>query len=374
MSNLRNDIPGFLGEKLSDASAPVDPSLWQNIADKLPAQAPASGGESVVSSSSPGLSVAAKIAVWSGAAVFTGAAGYAVFSLLSDESTPNEQTIEVAEPAAQPEPEVNYDDVVVSEPEHPAGQAVDPPKPNNNTDQRQATEQIAPANQPVETTTDRTSDDAQAAQKPAVNPTPPSVTPQTTAPSTQAAPAPAPAPQDPEPSIELSADYRVAFDANDELLASFTAEWQDGEQYYWSFGDGNTSSEVSPMHRFDEEGTYAVHLSVTDINGNEAALSADVEVRHTPMLVLPNIFTPNNDGLNDVLNISEDSKHVTVLRMIVFDQRGKVVFEQMGNESGWDGLLIDGSLAPEATYRFVVTAEGSDGKQYNESSFVRLQR
>lgn len=373
MSKLINDIPGFLGDKLSEASSPVDASLWQNIADKLPTQAPVPGAESVVSSSAPGMSVAAKIAIWSGAAVLTGAAGYGVFTLLTEEDSTAMPLVEAPESVVEPEADVNYEDVVVNGPEHPAVTAEDTPKiaseqkePKRNTLDAETPAPETPdqlENQPSPPATTPAATPAPIAQQPAAQHAPPS-------PASPASPAAPETALDPE----ATADFSVAFDAIDELQASFSAEWQEGEHYRWDFGDGSTSEDVNPHHRFDDEGAYTVQLQVTDQFGNEVEMSASVEVRRTPVLVLPNIFTPNNDGLNDVLNISDDSKHVTVLRLIVFDQRGKVVYEQFGPGPGWDGVLIDGSLAPETTYRMVVTAEGSDGKQYNESSFVRLQR
>lgn len=375
MNQLNNDIPGFLGEKLSNATSPVDPSLWQNIADKLPTQTPASGAESVAGSSAPGMSVAAKIAIWSGAAVLTGVAGYGIFALLTEEKAPSAPQVEAPETVIQPETDVNYEDVVVAEPEeHPAGEAEAAPKTASQQPQ-QAQQQVPAAKaapsepteagemplsipeetspaEPVETATATSSERTESAE---TNQNSPAQT------ETLVSP-------------HASADFNVAFDATDELLASFSAEWQDGDRYTWDFGDGNSSEEPNPMHRYDEEGEYLVRLFVADLHGNEVALEASVEVRRTPVLKLPNIFTPNNDGLNDRLHISEDSKHVSVLRLIVFDHQGKVVYEQFGAGSGWDGLLQDGSPAPEATYRLVVTAQGNDGKQYNESSFVRLQR
>lgn len=378
MSKFSNDIPGFLGDKLSEATSPVDPSLWQNIADKLPTQAPVSGGESVAGSSTSGMSVAAKVAVWSGAAVMTGAAGYGVYMLTSSDDAPEILEITAPEPIVAPAPEINYEDVVLDEPEHPAGEAEEAPM--SEVEQTQPSSDTgATASQTSAQPEEGTNTTAPTAAAPTPVAAESSSTPAAAAsPAQQSsqAPTPAPAPAHAETPLspDASADFNVAFDAHDELLATFTAEWQDGNNYTWDFGDGNLSGEVNPMHKYDEEGVYEVSLYVTDEHGNEVEMVASVDVRKTPILVLPNIFTPNNDGRNDILNISDESQNVTVLRIIVFDQQGKTVYEQFGPGIGWDGNLLDGSPAPEATYRMVVTAEGNDGKHYNESSFVRLQR
>ena len=55
----------------------------------------------------------------------------------------------------------------------------------------------------------------------------------------------------------------------DGIEVSFTNESTQGETYLWTFGDGATSSEASPMHRFIDQGEYETTLSVTNRCGND---------------------------------------------------------------------------------------------------------
>ena len=43
--------------------------------------------------------------------------------------------------------------------------------------------------------------------------------------------------------------------------------------YLWTFGDGNTSTEINPPHTYGSSGIYTVNLTVTEITGNNATLS-----------------------------------------------------------------------------------------------------
>ena len=56
-------------------------------------------------------------------------------------------------------------------------------------------------------------------------------------------------------------------DANDDITT-----------YAWDFGDGSTSADVSPTYTYSAAGVYSVSLTVTDAEGNENAISTDVEV------------------------------------------------------------------------------------------------
>jgi PKD repeat protein len=56
--------------------------------------------------------------------------------------------------------------------------------------------------------------------------------------------------------------------------------------YAWDFGDGATSSQASPSHTYGTDGTYTVHLTVTDDAGAQTSVSHDVTVAlHPPVAV-----------------------------------------------------------------------------------------
>lgn len=58
------------------------------------------------------------------------------------------------------------------------------------------------------------------------------------------------------PSIEDTVDF-IDTSTDDEII----------ESWYWEFGDGATSSERNPTHKFGDKGSYMVKLTVTDNNG-----------------------------------------------------------------------------------------------------------
>ncbi len=113
--------------------------------------------------------------------------------------------------------------------------------------------------------------------------------------------------------------------------------------YYWNGGTSNARYlEVT------EPGTYS--LRVEDDNGCQ--VSTTVEVRpYCEELTVPNMLSPNGDGVNDTWHISgleERSSTVTV-----FDRNGRAVFQSRGYYTPWDASY-KGRLVPVGAYYYLI--------------------
>jgi gliding motility-associated-like protein len=168
--------------------------------------------------------------------------------------------------------------------------------------------------------------------------------------------------------------FHTEISAFDDLEVRFMPLVDASNTVSWDFGDGQTSQQHAPDYRYEVAGEYLVTLTSVGTDGSVSQVEQRVKVFQASKVVLPNIFTPNGDGLNDVLYLHADSKNVTLLRMLVLDGQGNTVFEQLGAGAGWDGTTQQGAAAQEGNYRLIIVAQGTDGQQYNESGIVRLQR
>lgn len=122
----------------------------------------------------------------------------------------------------------------------------------------------------------------------------------------------------------------------------------------WEFGDGTSSSEKDPIHIFQKEGIYEVTLTGFDVFGCTAVETNTIQVNAPEeMVVIPNAFSPNGDGLNDTF--LPKLKGVTSFTLEVFNTWGEKLFVTSSLEStGWDGTYR-GQLIPPGNYLYRIT-------------------
>jgi len=142
--------------------------------------------------------------------------------------------------------------------------------------------------------------------------------------------------------------------------------------YTWDFGDGQQSFEKTPEHQYGKAGIYNINLQIVS-----EACSTEVRLENFKIddkgFSIPNIFTPNNDGKNDVFVISvpDDLKSFNAL---IMNRDGKLVYKWSDSKKGWDGLTIDGREASSGTYYYLITGVDADGKSFEYKNFVELRR
>ena len=87
-------------------------------------------------------------------------------------------------------------------------------------------------------------------------------------------------------------------------------------------------------------------------------------------LVLPNVFTPNYDSINDVFKPILDE--ITELEFTIFNRYGNLIFENKRLNGFWDGRTTSGEPCTDGVYFCVISATGVDGKKYKEKTFIQL--
>lgn len=121
-------------------------------------------------------------------------------------------------------------------------------------------------------------------------------------------------------------------------------------------------------------GEYTIYF--TDANGCRYALKTIfvevvTDVCNEDVVYLPTGFTPNNDGVNDVLFIR--SNFVTEVYLTIYDRWGEKLFETNDIKKGWDGMY-KGKLLDQGVYGYYMTFTCNNGEQSFKKGNITLMR
>lgn len=150
-----------------------------------------------------------------------------------------------------------------------------------------------------------------------------------------------------------------------DLSSSNTLGW------FWNFGDTTTSTTPSPTHTYTGRGTYQVMLVVTGDGGCTDTAWQTIEVSPEQTLFVPNAFTPNGDGKNDVFLAV--GLEIIAFNMDIYDRWGNHIFATDRMEIGWDGTANKGGeVAQQDVYVYKIVATDFTGRVQKLTGHVSL--
>lgn len=88
--------------------------------------------------------------------------------------------------------------------------------------------------------------------------------------------------------------------------------------------------------------------------------------------VIPNAFSPNADGKNDVFKIT--NPNIETIKVTILDRNGKQVHEWSGINGFWDGKDINGNDLPKGVYYYFIFATSSKGEALKTKGTITLLR
>ena len=186
--------------------------------------------------------------------------------------------------------------------------------------------------------------------------------------------------------------YRVRFSSE---------KSKNADKYYWKgFGDANKNAGQSvmwsdsttaapdwviPHSPYKNEwvdgyvpGSYTVRLTVHN-SASGCADSTEMGLSIAPSKfgsdAIPNAFTPNGDGFNDIFRFvkGNEPESMEYIQVHIFSRSGALAYRYEGRADewqGWNGKRMDtGNDVADGVYYYVITGEGWDGIQYNTSEY-----
>lgn len=158
---------------------------------------------------------------------------------------------------------------------------------------------------------------------------------------------------------KLPSDFTVELTpACEGVHAKFSNNTLDAVQYFWDFSGEGTSTEANPEHNFDVFDNNDTITLVT-INSLGCADTLRFDTSGIQLISIfpdsiPNIFTPNNDGLNECFITGIGTAYDGCFYMIIYNRWGRKVFETDKSSECWNGLYNGKRDADEGTYFYII--------------------
>ncbi len=179
-----------------------------------------------------------------------------------------------------------------------------------------------------------------------------------------------------------SAPLTGRFYANPENTAGYTT------YYEWRFTlEGETEPyiiryEQDTEYTFTTAGVHNIVLYATFTKGTETIeYTQEYWADATPLRVtiseskldMPNAFSPNGDGINDIYKAKEGYQSLVEFHAYIFNRWGQKLYEWTDPAGGWDGTHNDKEVK-DGVYFVLVNARGADGRTFNIKKDVNLLR
>jgi gliding motility-associated-like protein len=140
----------------------------------------------------------------------------------------------------------------------------------------------------------------------------------------------------------------------------------------WSTPSSGATGLTHTVTGLTQTQTVTFRVRAIGVNSCQAAVSAEISGKTLPdKMFIPNAFTPNNDGLNDVFKVYGYAARE--IHLMVFNQWGEKVFETRSQQQGWDGKY-KGKVQPAGVYVYVCKMIMVDGTTELRRGSINLIR
>lgn len=178
--------------------------------------------------------------------------------------------------------------------------------------------------------------------------------------------------------VSISRSAKASFNAtfndvgfpNELVLTNYSSH---SLKNYWSFSDAAVpDSAFNTSKNYTTGGSYTVTLLAVGNKGCNDVSTYAFRISDSSSVVLPNVFTPNGDDINDVYR--PITRGVRTLNAWVYNRYGILVTSWDKVRGAWDGHTTSGEECAAGEYVVIVEAVGFDGKEYKLKSSITLAR
>jgi len=186
-----------------------------------------------------------------------------------------------------------------------------------------------------------------------------------------------------KPNAFFIANPNLVFIPNTPVLCTNQSS-ADAINFSWDFGDSQNSSDVNPVHYYQQEGAYQIYLIASNVHNCKDTfyLPAQIIATLDSEVDVPNAFSPNPNGGNGGTFSNNDTNNdvfhpvirgVDKYELNIFSRWGELLFVSKDLNIGWDGYY-KGKLCTQDVYVWKIKATTIDAKKIDKTGDVLLLR
>ncbi len=179
----------------------------------------------------------------------------------------------------------------------------------------------------------------------------------------------------PDANFEASPQPTTVFDTRisfNDLSTGNVVDWT------WDFAGLNVSKDRNPNYQFPADtGEYGVNLNVSTVRGCEHDTTIIVRIGAEYNLYIPNSFTPNGDGLNDVFSPVGLGVDPDAYSIYIYNRWGELIYEAKTLNRAWDGRIMNSDqMAAIGSYVWKVVANDytNDSERNEYTGYINVIR
>ena len=159
------------------------------------------------------------------------------------------------------------------------------------------------------------------------------------------------------------------------FTVNLTNTSQGADVFVWDYDDGTLDVlglNDMPTHTYHKQGQYEIMLVAENSALSSACNDTTSQIIDVQGFDVFNIFTPNDDGVNDVFGF--DDWNLSSLYVEIYNRWGEKIYHWDSPNKNWDGIMYNGDKAPDGVYYFYLQANGIDGYLYEQQGSITLLR
>ncbi len=179
----------------------------------------------------------------------------------------------------------------------------------------------------------------------------------------------------PKPAFTYPNTEYIYLDGEIKINFTNTTVPDTGLLWSWNINELDASQNKHLSWYFNKEGNYEIVLGAVNEFGCKGTFSRAIPIIPERTIYVPNAFTPNSDGLNELFLPQSYAIDTESYQLLIYNRWGQKIFESKRPEAGWNGTYFNaGEIVESGIYVYLLHYINTEGRTQTKKGTVALIR